>query len=117
MTHAHITTWVVSIILLVVILIMQKKGKSTKIPHMILRMFYILILGTGIMMLFGLYQVDFLYILKSVLGIGFIALFEMILVRGGKGKNTQNLWIILVLVFVALMYLGFKLPLGFYLFK
>lgn len=51
MTHAHITTWVLSIILLIVILIMQKQGKNTKVLHMILRVFYLLILATGILYL------------------------------------------------------------------
>ncbi|SEM59636.1 Protein of unknown function [Mesobacillus persicus] len=116
MTHAHITAWVLSIILFIVIMFMQKQGKNTKVLHMILRVFYLLILATGIVMLFGLYQIDFMYILKSLLGIVLIGLFEMILVRGKKGINLNSLWIVFVLVFVIVLYLGFKLPLGFYLF-
>jgi hypothetical protein len=116
MTHAHITAWVVAVILLIVLLVLQKQGKNTKVLHMILRVFYLLVIGTGIVMLFGLYQITLLYILKSLLGIVLIGLFEMILVRGKKTVNTKNLWIPFAIVFLFVLYLGFKLPLGFYWF-
>jgi hypothetical protein len=116
MTHAHITAWVVAVILLIVLLFLQKQGKNTKVLHMILRVFYLLIIGTGIVMLFGLYQITLMYILKSLLGIVLIGLFEMILVRGKKAANTKNLWVPFIIVFLVVLYLGFKLPLGFYWF-
>lgn len=46
MIHTHITGWVLALILFFVIRVMQKKGKNTKILHMILRVIYIVILGT-----------------------------------------------------------------------
>ena len=112
MIHTHITGWVLALILFLVMIFLQQKGKDTKVMHMILRVLYIVILGTGLMLLFGLYQISFLYILKTVLGIWMIALFEMILVKGKKNESTQNLWVQFSLVFIALLYLGLKLPLG-----
>ncbi|GAM16644.1 YisL family protein [Mesobacillus selenatarsenatis] len=116
MIHTHITGWVLALILFLVIRVMQKKGKNTKILHMILRVIYIVILGTGLMLLFGLYQITFLYILKSALGIWMIALFEMVLVNGKKNESVKHLWIQFSFVLAILLYLGFKLPLGFQFF-
>ncbi len=49
MTHLHITTWVVALILLFVSYSLYSSGsaKGAKITHMILRLFYILIILTG----------------------------------------------------------------------
>ena len=117
MIHTHITGWVLGLIVFLVMMMLQKKEKDTKVLHMILRAMYIVILGTGIMLLFGLYQITFLYILKTALGIWMIALFEMILVNVKKNKNTQNLWVQFSLILVVLLYLGFKLSLGFKFFS
>lgn len=113
MTHAHITAWILAVILFIVIILFQKLGKQTKVLHMVLRVFYLLIIGTGIAMLFGLYKIDLLSILKSLLGIGLIGLFEMILGRGARSENTQKLWILFMIMFILVLYLGLKLPLGF----
>jgi uncharacterized membrane protein SirB2 len=112
MIHTHITGWALALILFLIMVFLQHKGKNTKVLHMILRVLYLVIFGTGIMLLFGLYQVTFLYILKTVLGIWIIALFEMILLSANKPQNTQNLWIQFALILITLLYLGFKLPLG-----
>lgn len=112
MIHTHITGWVLGFILFFVIRVMQKKGRNTKSMHMILRVIYIVILGTGLILLFGLYEITFLYILKTALGIWMIALFEMILVNGKKNESVKYLWIQFSIVLVILLYLGLKLPLG-----
>lgn len=112
MIHTHITGWVIALVLFLVMVYLQHKGKNTKVLHMILRVMYIVIIGTGVMLLLGLYQVTFLYILKTILGIWIIALFEMILLSANKPRSTQNLWIQFALILITLLYLGFKLPLG-----
>jgi Protein of unknown function (DUF1516) len=116
MTHAHITTWVVALILFFVALSLQKSGKAkgAKIVHMVLRLFYLLIIGTGIWMLTSLSNIDMMYVLKSLVGIWVIAAVEMILIRTGKGKKTGILWIQLIVSLILVIYLGLRLPLGFY---
>jgi uncharacterized membrane protein SirB2 len=117
MTHAHITAWFVAIILFLVALSLRKKGKDKplRIVQMILRLFYLLILGTGIALLFSISTISPLYIVKAVLGIWVIASLEMILVRGNKGENTRIFWIQGAVAFALVIFLGLKLPLGFYL--
>ncbi|WP_174730758.1 YisL family protein [Mesobacillus harenae] len=115
MTHAHITAWLLALILFFVALGLQKGGnaKGAKIVQMILRVLYILILLTGIMMLFDLTTISMLYILKSAVGLWIIALFEIILARTSRNENASVLWIQFAIALVLVLYLGFSLPLGF----
>ncbi|MBY0121068.1 YisL family protein [Bacillus sp. S/N-304-OC-R1] len=116
MIHAHITTWVLAIVLFLVALGLHKSGKTRalKVVQMILRLFYLLIIGTGIWILSSLHSISMLYILKSLLGVVVIGFFEMILVRTIKGKNTAMFWVLFLIAFIAVLYLGFvKLPLTF----
>lgn len=115
MTHAHLTSLVLSLILFIIIVFMQNSGKKIKVMHMVLRASYILVLATGCMLFFSVYSISFSYILKALFGIVMIGLFEMVIVRGGKGKSTSLLWILFVVVLAVLFYLGITLPMGIYL--
>ncbi|MFD1708021.1 YisL family protein [Siminovitchia sediminis] len=114
-THAHITTWVVALILFAVVLILRKGGnqKGAKITHMILRVFYLLIILTGVL-LFSRHQGfnPALYGLKFLGGVIVIVMMEMVLVRGAKGRNTGLLWTVLIIVLAITFFLGLRLPLG-----
>lgn len=114
-THAHITTWVVALILFVVVLLLRKGGnqKGAKITQMILRLFYLLIILTGVL-LFSKHQGydPALYGIKLLGGIIAIAMMEMVLVRGAKEKNTGIFWIIFIIALAVTFFLGLKLPLG-----
>ncbi|MBN6887587.1 peptidoglycan/LPS O-acetylase OafA/YrhL [Cytobacillus horneckiae] len=112
MTHAHLSTWIIALILFFVALGLQKSGKD-KVVHMILRLFYLLIIATGVMMLFSISNIDLMYVLKSIVGLWVISMLEMILVRTKKGKKTTILWVQLVVAFLLVLYLGLSLPLGF----
>ncbi|AXH98497.1 DUF1516 family protein [Sporosarcina sp. PTS2304] len=113
-THMHIFTWVVAIVLFLVSASMAKGTKGKKITHMILRLFYILIIITGAALFFKHMSLDsMLYGIKFVLGLLTIGFMEMVLVRGNKGKNTGLMWILLVVFLLATLFVGFKLPLGF----
>lgn len=82
-THLHITAWVIGIILFFVTYSMYKSGNpKAKMLHMITRLFYLLIILTGGMLItdFGAYAV------KMIVGIIVIAAMEMVLVRTKKGK-------------------------------
>jgi hypothetical protein len=116
MIHAHITTWLLAIILFFVALGLHKGGKSKglKVVHMTLRLFYILTIGTGIWILSSLHSIDSLYVLKTIVGILVIGMMEMILVRAVKGKNTGMFWLLFIVFLIAVLYLGFQvLPLTF----
>ncbi|RFU68060.1 DUF1516 family protein [Peribacillus saganii] len=112
MTHAHITTWLIAVILFFVVVSMQKSGnhKAAKINHMILRVFYLLIIITGGMLISSMYGP---YIVKALIGIIVIGMMEMILVRSAKGKDTKVLWIVFVVAFIVVLYMGLSLPQGF----
>ncbi|KIQ95702.1 hypothetical protein LH47_00133 [Anoxybacillus thermarum] len=118
MTHAHITSWVVALILFVVAIAFQAKGhEKTKMVHMSLRLFYILIIATGAWILHSMSSFPFLYIVKVIVGLWVVGVMEMILVRTAKGKNTNVLWLQFIVAFVIVLYLGFKLPFGFSFFS
>ncbi|MCA1059538.1 YisL family protein [Rossellomorea aquimaris] len=114
-THAHITTWVVAIILFFVAVGLHNAGKNKgmKIVHMILRLFYLLIILTGALLFWKHQGINpALYGIKGLVGIWVIGMFEMVLVRTKKGKSTNMFWILLVVSLLLVLYLGLRLPLG-----
>lgn len=117
LTHMHLTSLVLAFILLIIIVILQSKGKNIIVWHMILRASYIIIIITGCMLFFAAYTIPLSYYFKTLLGIVMIGLFEMAIVRRKKGKSTDLIWILFSLVLVVLFVLGFTLPQGFDLIK
>lgn len=119
MTHAHITTWFLALVLFLVALNLNKKGneKGFKVLQMILRVMYLLILATGGMLLFSIAHISLLYILKAVVGLWIISLFELILMRAAKKQSASVLWVQFIVAFLLVLYLGLKLPLGFHPFQ
>lgn len=117
MTHAHLTSLVLSLVFLIVIVVLQSRGKNIKIWHMVLRATYILDIVTGCILFFAAYSIPLSYYFKAILGIVMIGLFEMVIVRKQKGKRTDFLWIAFSIAIVILFVLGFTLPQGFDLIK
>ncbi|MCU9612469.1 YisL family protein [Caldibacillus lycopersici] len=117
-THLHITSWAVAIILFVVALILIKNGKAkpAKIVQMILRVFYLLVIASGIQ-LFLAVDPSMGYHIKLLFGILVIAMLEMVLVRTVKGKSTVVFWTLLIIFFAITIYLGLSLPLGWWTFR
>ena len=122
MSHMHITSWVAAIVLLFVAMSMLKKGNQSnyKMTHMILRVVYLMIIGTGVMMILSIDSFSNLsgglkgeYISKVVLGVVIIGLMEMTLGKMSKGKNAKGLLIGMAVVFVLTVTLGLRLPIGF----
>nr|WP_295971206.1 YisL family protein [uncultured Bacillus sp.] len=111
MLHAHITTWALALILFIIAVILnkQEKQRSLKLVQMILRLFYLLIIITGAIMLFSM-NVNVTYMIKGALGIVVIGLYEMILSRSVKKQSTGMFWGLLVVSFAAVLYLGYSLP-------
>ncbi|MDR7239909.1 YisL family protein [Neobacillus drentensis] len=115
MIHGHISAWLLALILFVVALFLHKGGKEkgAKIVKMILRVLYLLIIATGVGLLFSVYKIDVWYILKAVVGLWIIGLFEMILSRVANNRRTSVFWIQFVIAWVLVLYLGGRLPMSF----
>jgi len=109
MIHGHVTACVLALILFVVALFLHKSGKAKgfKIVQMILRVLYLLIIGTGIGMLAQIKLFDAPHILKAAAGLWVIALFEMILMRVSDNRRTSIFWIQFVVAWALVLYLGF----------
>lgn len=111
--HFHILTWVVGVILFLVAAFMAKGSKGQKIVHMTARLFYVLILFSGVMLFVAHSSLDAaLYGVKFLLGFVTIGLMEMVLVRSAKNKNVSVLWILFFVFLFATLFFGFKLPVG-----
>lgn len=115
MTHPHIIVIALTILVFIITVSLQKLGKNINVLQMILRVMYLLIIATGGMLLFSVYTITPFYVLKAVLGLLMIGLFELILSFGGKRKSRLGLWVLFALVLGGLLYLGMKLPMGFYI--
>lgn len=113
-THLHITTWVIGLILFFAAVMMTNGSKGQKITQMVLRVFYIFILLTGIALFMdGMdFDMGMLYGFKLLGGIIIIGMMEMILARMKKQKPSTMFWIILFVFLFITLFLGFKLPMG-----
>lgn len=115
MAHMHITGWALGIILVIVVASMYKKGnmKPGKILHMVLRLVYLLILGSGIALFMQYSNYSAELFVKMAAGIWAIAAMEMITVGRSKGRAVNGAWIQLVIALAIAIILGFaRLPLG-----
>lgn len=115
MIHGHVTAWALALILFIVAIFLQSSGKEkgAKVVQMILRVLYLVIIATGIGLLFMLTKITVLYILKAVVGLWIIGLFEMILGRIANKRKTTVFWIQFVVALALVLYLGFvELPMS-----
>ncbi|AIY06088.1 hypothetical protein Plano_2123 [Planococcus sp. PAMC 21323] len=112
-THLHITTWVVAVILFLVAAFMQRDSKGRKIMHMVLRLFYVLIIITGLTLFIEWSSSNpMLYGIKFLLGVLTIGMMEMVLVRSKKQKSVTMFWALFAVFLFATMFIGFMLPVG-----
>ncbi len=112
--HMHLTAILIAIILFFVSVSMQAGSKGQKVTHMILRVFYILIIITG-GILFSSAMAGTMamqYGLKLLGGLFVISMMEMVLVRKEKSKSTGTLWVLFLIFLIFTIYMGFHLPLG-----
>lgn len=102
MLHTHSFSWIIMVILFLVSFFVSKQ----KVTHMILRLFYIIMIFSGGYMFFsGEYNLAFhLKILCAIIVIGMM---EMILVRHKKGKNTLPFWIVLGITLITVLLVGY----------
>lgn len=113
-THFHIFTWVVGVILFLVAAVMENGSKGRKITHMIARLFYVLILISGVLLFMKTmsFGQGALYGMKFLFGLITIGFMEMVLVRSDKGKSTTMFAVLFFVFLMVTMFLGFKLPMG-----
>ena len=113
-THLHITTWVIALVVFLVAELMHRESKGRKILHMVLRLFYILIIITGLTLFIAHSAFDPMeYGLKFLFGILTIGMMEMVLVRSKKQKPVTLFWILFAVFLFVSMFYGFRLPIGF----
>lgn len=112
-THLHITTWVIGIVLFLVAAFMNRESKGRKIVHMILRLFYVLIIISGLALFIEWSSSDAMqYGLKFLFGLLTIGMMEMVLIRSKKQKPVTLFWVLFVVFLFVTMFFGFKLPVG-----
>ncbi|WP_062047950.1 DUF1516 family protein [Bacillus sp. JCM 19034] len=109
--EAHRGSWAILLILFVVAFLLYKLRKDigAKIVHMITRLFYIIMLVSGIGTLIG-YQFPVVLIVKGILALILIYVMEMILVRTKKNTLQQQAGIYLgafALITIIVVLMGF----------
>lgn len=124
MLHLHLTAIIVSFILFIAVYFMYKKNntaenKSAFIMHMVLRVFYLLVLFSGIMVYVGNMEgisnagSHMQYGIKALLGILSIGFMEMAIVRLKKNSAKATVLLVICLIaIVATVIMGAMLPLG-----
>ncbi|RXZ80653.1 DUF1516 family protein [Paenibacillaceae bacterium] len=103
--QSHAGSWAFLVILFVIAFVLFKIGiaKGGKIVHMILRLFYIIMLVSGVGTLIG-YGFPLMYIIKGILAFFMIGLMEMVLGRTQR-KEPAGMFLILLIFFVAIVVL------------
>ncbi|WP_028559540.1 DUF1516 family protein [Paenibacillus pinihumi] len=106
--QSHSGSWAFLLILFVVAFLLAKGGKAkgAKIVGMVLRLFYIIMLVSGVGMLIG-FSFPLMFIIKGILAVILIGLMEMILGRTQRRENTGMFWILLVIIVAIVVLMGF----------
>lgn len=124
MLHLHLTAIIVSFILFIAVYLMYKKNNTAKnkpafIMHMVLRVFYLIVLFSGIIVYVGNMEgisnagSHMQYGIKALLGILSIGFMEMAIVRLKKNSKKANVLLVVCLIaIIATVIMGAMLPLG-----
>lgn len=113
-TYIHMFSWFVLLFLFFFVLIMHKGSKERKILHMIVRLMYVIVIITGgaLYVLMMNSDLSFVYVLKVIAGLVFIALAEITMIRANKSKKFQIPFLLSLVMIVLMMILGYYLPMG-----
>lgn len=117
MIHLHLTALILAIILFFItynsIDYPDGESKYSKPLHMVLRLVYLIILFSGLMLFldFGSGN-QMLYGIKFLLGLITIGLMEMAIIKQRKKGTGRNLLIGLIVFLVVTIALGIYLPMG-----
>ncbi|HEU5139540.1 MAG TPA: DUF1516 family protein [Bacillales bacterium] len=107
--QVHVYSWTITLILFVISLILLKanKPKPQKIFHMILRLFYIITLLTGIGLVFSYGFSNGAALIKGALAIILLFLMETILVKSRDSEKVAIWWIVFIIDIVLVFYYGY----------
>lgn len=113
-TYTHMISWFILLFLFFFVLIMHKGSKERKILHMIIRFMYVIVIITGgaLYLLMMNSDLSFVYMLKVIAGIAFIALAEITIIRANKSKKYQIPFLLSLAMIFLMMILGYYLPMG-----
>lgn len=112
--HSHVSSWSIALILFLSAFLLESTGrkKISKILQNVLRVFYILILITGIALLV-LLKFPLAFVIKAFLAIWLIYSMEMILVRQSKGllegRSKAMLWLQFFVSLVLVLLIGYHI--------
>lgn len=102
--ESHAGSWAILVVLFIVSVIFNRQ----KITPMITRLFYLIMLFTGISMLIKL-EYPTTYVVKGILAIVLIGLMEMIMGRSRRREKTVVLWVAFIVVLAIIVSLGYGL--------
>jgi uncharacterized membrane protein SirB2 len=108
MLQLHVLSWSIGIpvFLLSFICLALNQKKAHKVLQMVARLFFVLILISGIILLASVGFAG-LALLKGILGIVLMGLMEMLVSRRRNGKPTGVFWILFFVVLGVILYIGF----------
>jgi uncharacterized membrane protein SirB2 len=110
--HPHAYFWMILVLLFIVTFFLYRANvaKGAKITHMVLRLFYVIMIVTGIALLV-LKAFLFTYIIKGLLALLLIYLMEMILVKtkkGISGKSLASYWVLCLAALLVVVLIGYR---------
>lgn len=110
LVQSHVGAWEVALVLLIIgyILYRMDKNKVGKVLHMILRLMFVIIIVSGVWMLFQFRAADVLYYIKGILGIMTVGLMEMSLLRAAKDKPSGGFFIGALVLLVIVIMIGYR---------
>jgi hypothetical protein len=101
--HSHEGSW----LFVVIAFLLSAVFQGQKVTPILLRIFYLIMLVTGVGML-GMLGFPAVFIIKGILAIILIGIMEMILGRQRRKKPTLALWILFVILLVVVVLMGFQ---------
>ncbi len=117
MIHLHLTALVIALVFFFITYFSiknpgDKNAKYAKGPHMVARLFYVIVLVSGLVMFIQAMGINgMMYGLKFLAGLFTIGMMEMAVIRKRKGTG-QPLFIIFLVLAVITIALGIYLPMG-----
>lgn len=105
----HADSWAMTLLLFIASFALIKMGKvkGQKITRMILRLFFVVMVISGLGMLF-LYQFPLMYIVKGIIAVWLIAVMERILSRTEAGQRAGSSWVQFAVALLLVLLLGFE---------
>ncbi|WP_347552686.1 DUF1516 family protein [Pseudalkalibacillus hwajinpoensis] len=101
--QSHAGSWAILVLLLVISYFAPKQ----KISLMIQRLFYLIMIITGVGML-SMLGFPLLYILKGILAIVLIGVMEMIVGRRKRSESTKILWVACIVLLLVIISIGYN---------